>query len=173
LFTFGDARFFGSAVPILAPGLPRTPPVVPGAPGARGKVVVLGSGMDRTRPALQRALLDYLERMAGAAGREIVVSTGTHHNKYTKSGNISDHWSGNAADLGMIANHGTNDGPVGDLLATVCLTTGGVDPATAVSRAQSGGLYSIRPPGLRVQCIWKTNEGGNHHDHVHVGVVSR
>ena len=23
--------------------------------------------------------------------------------------------------------------------------------------------------GLRIQCIWKTDEGGNHHNHLHVG----
>lgn len=55
----------------------------------------------------------------------------------------------------------------------MCLTTGGVDPATAASRARSGGLFTIYPSGLRVQCIWKTNQGGNHHNHVHVGVAPR
>jgi len=129
--------------------------------------------MDPARPALQPVLVDYLERMASAAGREIVVSTGTRHSMLTTSGRVSDHWSGNAADLGMVANHGTNDGPVGDLLMTVCLTVGGVDPATAATRARGGGLFSIYPSGLRVQCIWKTNAGGNHHNHVHVGVAAR
>jgi len=125
--------------------------------------------MNPSRPSLQSALVNYLELMAGAAGREIVVSTGTNHSKYTNAGppHVSAHWSGNAADLGMSANHGTNDGPVGDLLMTACLRVGGVDPATAADRARVGGLYTIRP-GL--QCIWKTNEGGNHHNHVHVGV---
>jgi hypothetical protein len=142
VFTFGDAQFRGSPAPVMPPA----PLPAPVPPGARGKVTVLLGGMDPGRPALQSALVDYLERMAGAAGREIVVSTGTRHSRLTTSGRVSDHWSGNAADLGMVANRGTNDGPVGDLLMTVCLTVGGVDPATAASRAQTPGSS----PSLRV-----------------------
>jgi hypothetical protein len=70
----------------------------------------------------------------------------------------------------MTANHGTNDGPVGDLLMTVCQTLGGVDPQTAAARARTGGLYNLIAGGLRIQCIWKTLSGGDHHNHVHVGV---
>ena len=35
--------------------------------------------------------------------------------------------------------------------------------------AQRGGLYTLEHDGLRVQCIWKTDEGGNHHNDVHAG----
>jgi hypothetical protein len=166
VFTFGDAVFAGSPVQRLP-----TPVLAP--PGTPGNVTVLRGGMDPARPALQPPLVDYLRRMAAAAGREIVVSTGTKHARLAEGGRVSDHWTGNAADLGMKANRGTDDGPVGDLLMTTCLTVGGVDPATAASRAATGGLFTIYPPGLRVQCIWKTYAGGNHHDHVHVGVASR
>jgi hypothetical protein len=69
VFTFGDAQFRGSPAPVVPPA----PLPAPVPPGARGKVTVLRGGMDPGRPALQPALVDYLERMAGAAGREIVV----------------------------------------------------------------------------------------------------
>jgi len=41
------------------------------------------------------------------------------------------------------------------------------DKATA--QARGGGLFTLTHQGLRIQCIWKTNEGGDHHNHVHVG----
>jgi hypothetical protein len=40
----------------------------------------------------------------------------------------------------------------------------------AKAHAASGGLFNSEHRGLRVQCIWKTDIGGNHHNHVHVGV---
>jgi hypothetical protein len=49
------------------------------------------------------------------------------------------------------------------------LIAAGVAPDQAVSDAERGGLYTLEHDGLRIQCIWKTYEGGNHHNHVHVG----
>jgi len=34
----------------------------------------------------------------------------------------------------------------------------------------AGGLFNFTHGNQRIQCIWKTDQGGNHHDHVHVGV---
>jgi hypothetical protein len=30
-------------------------------------------------------------------------------------------------------------------------------------------MYTLTHDQLRIQCIWKTNQGGNDHNHVHVG----
>ena len=59
--------------------------------------------------------------------------------------------------------------PVGDRLMTACLIAGGLAPEQAADFARSGGLYTLEHDALRIQCIWKTDEGGNHHDHLHAG----
>ncbi|MEA2497569.1 MAG: hypothetical protein QOJ29_5480, partial [Thermoleophilaceae bacterium] len=81
-----------------------------------------------------------------------------------------DHWDGHAADLGMAINGGTDGGSVGDALMTACLEVAGEPAERAAQEARRGGLYTLRRGVLRIQCIWKTYAGGNHHDHVHVGV---
>ena len=88
----------------------------------------------------------------------------------TANGNVSDHASGNALDFGMAANGGTNDGPVGDRIASAALVVAGWTEPRAAAWTRHGGLVDIHVAGIRIQIIWKTDEGGNHHDHVHVGV---
>jgi len=110
-----------------------------------------------------------LARVASIYGKPLVVTTGTNHSYYTVNGTVSDHASGHAADIGMAANGGTNDGLVGDQIMTACLIAAGIDPNQAARDAQRGGLYTLEHDGLRIQCIWKTDEGGNHHDHDHIG----
>jgi len=137
--------------------------------GVPGKVTV-APGADRPGVGLQPILLQYVAAMAGLYGKPIVISTGTNHSQYTVDGNVSDHWDGHGADLGMAANGGSDDGPVGDKLATACLILAGEPPAKAAADASAGGLFTLVHNGLRIQCICKTDEGGNHHNHVHVGV---
>jgi hypothetical protein len=86
IFTFGDAQFRGPAAAELPP-VPTPAPMPSGA----GNVTVSSSGMDPARPTLGPVLVDYLERMASAASREIVVSTGTRHSRLATSGRVSDH----------------------------------------------------------------------------------
>jgi hypothetical protein len=108
----------------------------------------------------------YVELVAGIYGKPLIVSCGTNHKKYASSGLISDHSTGHAVDLGMVLNRGTNDGPVGDAIATAALMAAGWPQAKAVRSAQAGGLFTIVHAGLRIQVIWKAPD---HHDHVHVG----
>lgn len=119
-----------------------------------------------------------LGRVAGIYGRPIIVTTGTNHNQYTTSGNISDHWSGNAADIGAAANNFPitglgRPGGNGDKIAAAGMIAAGVSPARAAVQALAGGLCNIVHGGLRWQVIWKTNSpslGGDHTNHVHIGV---
>ena len=50
----------------------------------------------------------------------------------------------------------------------------GIDPARARAWALAGGLRNVvfvfRGQRVRLQVIWKTSAGGNHHDHVHGGI---
>ena len=87
-------------------------------------------------------------------------------------GRVSDHADGHAAGLGMAANGGADDSPVGDRMMAACLVAAGMSSEDAAELARSGGLYTLEHGGLRVQCIWRTNAGGNHHDHVHAGARS-
>jgi hypothetical protein len=98
-----------------------------------------------------------------------VVTTGTNHSRYTIDGRVSDHADGHAADLGMTANGGSDDSPVGERIMTACLIAAGEPADRATGDAVRGGLYTLEHRGLPVQCIWKTDQGGKHHNHVHVG----
>ena len=70
----------------------------------------------------------------------------------------------------MAANGGTDDGPVGDVIMAAALIEAGFTKADAKAKAAGGGLFNAQHEGMRIQCIWKTNVGGNHHNHVHIGV---
>jgi hypothetical protein len=137
--------------------------------GALGKVVVAPGANLAGRP-ITKMTLDYVARMAALLGKPIVITTGTNHSQFTVDGKVSDHFSGHAADIGMVANGGTDDSPVGDAIMTVALRLAGVGAADARAKAHAGGLFTFTHGALRIQCIWKANEGGNHHNHVHVGV---
>jgi peptidoglycan hydrolase-like protein with peptidoglycan-binding domain len=134
-----------------------------------GKVMIAPSANAPGRP-IQPLTLDYVTRMAALIKRPITITTGTNHDKFTVNGNISDHFSGHAVDIGMAANGGSDDSPVGDRIMEAALRLAGVPAGTAGPQARGGGLFTFTHAGMRIQCIWKTNEGGNHHNHVHVGV---
>lgn len=144
--------------------------VVDVAPVALEGEVIIAPGANLAGKPIQELTFNYLKRMAGMLGKPITVTTGTNHDKFTVNGNVSDHFSGHAADLGMVANGGTNDGPVGDRLMNIALLVGGLSAADATAKSGSGGLFTFTHENQRIQCIWKTDEGGNHHNHVHVGV---
>jgi hypothetical protein len=137
------------------------------AAAATSGAVEIAPGANRSAVPLQFVLLDYVGRMAGLTGQRIVVTTGSNHSKYTVDGNVSDHWSGNAADLGNEANGGVQGN---DRNFYACLVLGGVPTDRAARLVASGGLITLYYQGLRIQCIWKTLEGGDHYTHVHVGV---
>jgi hypothetical protein len=121
---------------------------------------------------LSPTLTEFIGHMATFYDGELVVTTGTNHDQYTTTGNVSDHYTGNGADFGMVLNHGTNDGPVGDAIAASAFLAAGLPRDIAISRARAGGAQTIVSNGLRIQIIWKSDVGGNHHNHVHVGVGS-
>ncbi|MGH2945813.1 MAG: lytic murein transglycosylase [Solirubrobacteraceae bacterium] len=113
--------------------------------------------------------LAFVARVAGIYGEPLIVTTGTNHSYYTVDGSVSDHSTGHAVDIGMAANGGTDDGSVGDAIATAALIAAGDPRAQAAREAGAGGLFNREHNGLRIQVIWKTYEGGNHHNHVHIG----
>jgi hypothetical protein len=127
--------------------------------------VVIAPGANKPGQPISEETLDFVKRMSVRCRRKIVITTGTNHSKFTSSGSISDHFTGHAVDLGMIGNGGTNDGPVGDALMAAALVLAGLSPQAAKAQAKAGGLITRHHKGMRIQCIWKTDD---HHDHVHV-----
>ena len=131
-----------------------------------GRVIVAPDANLPGKP-IQPMTLKYVERMAALLQRPITITTGTNHRQFTAGGNVSDHFTGHAADIGMAANGGTNDGPVGDRIMEAALVLAGVPTAKARAEARKGGQFDNTRDDMRIQCIWKAPD---HHDHVHVGV---
>lgn len=90
----------------------------------------------------------------------------------TKSGFTSDHYEGNqiayAADFGLNTTFNGNADSATNFAIKVARNAGG-----NVSSWQPyvGNSFKIQTTdGYRIQIIWQSNVGGNHYDHVHVGV---
>lgn len=145
-------------------------PVVHPEEVLQGGKVIVAPGANLPGQSIEPMTLEYVARMAAFIGKPITITTGTNHSKMSASGKVSDHFSGHAADIGMFANGGADDSPVGDKIMEAALLQAGVAANVAPGQAKGGGLFTFTHGGQRIQCIWKTNEGGNHHNHVHVGV---
>jgi hypothetical protein len=131
----------------------------------RGKVSV-ASGANRPGVSIQPAVFSFLQGL----GRPITITTGTNHDQHVKdSTNVSDHWDGHAADIGGFS--GTGPGhidPKLTRLGQLALIRAGMKPSLA--RKQKGGAFTLTWHGHRVQIIFNSNIGGNHYNHLHVGV---
>jgi hypothetical protein len=137
--------------------------------GQRGKAIV-APGADRAGVPTSKVVRDFVGLVAGSVGHPITITTGSNHSQMTTSGNVSDHWTGRAADIGVPV-----DSQQGDMIAGRALLLAGVPREQARKMAQQGGLFTLTPrsgplAGRRVQVIWKTYEGGDHHNHVHIGI---
>jgi Putative peptidoglycan binding domain len=132
--------------------------------------VIIAPGANRPGRPIQPMTLEYVERMAALLHKPITITTGTNYSELTVDDNVSDHFSGHAADIGMASNGGAEDSPVGDRIMEAALVLAGVPAATAHAEARAGGLFTNTHDNMRIQCIWKTANGGNYHNHVHVGV---
>jgi hypothetical protein len=110
-------------------------------------------------------------KVAGYYGHTITVCTGTNHDRLSSSSNVSDHWAGNGIDICSSANDfPASGGGKGDLIAAAAFRVAGQSERQALASGRRGGLVNVTHGGFRFQIIWKTTDGGNHYDHVHVGV---
>ncbi|MDA0167167.1 3D domain-containing protein [Solirubrobacter ginsenosidimutans] len=135
-------------------------------PGTLGRVTIAPLANAVGKP-IRPELLRFIAGVAGIAGRDLIITTGTNHSELTSSGNVSDHVVGLAGDFGSLANHFPLDGGFGTKLAAAGLRAAGVDAETAWRLAAAGGGHNVCHDGWRVQVIWRT---GDHHDHVHIGL---
>ena len=144
----------------------QTAEVTGGVPGmnppnvAPGKAV-LAPGADRAGTPTSGRVLNFVGQVAGILGeKHLTIGTGTSHNKYTTSGNVSNHWGGNAADVPLSGSALTRAG-------RAALIAAGMSPKKA--RKAKGGIYNLG--GWEI--IFNTQEGGNHFNHLHVGWQGR
>ena len=90
----------------------------------------------------------------------------------TKSGSMSDHFVGNkiayGADFGLSSTFKNDKNAATNFALAVARTTGAKVPSWDPFIGKH--FYYFTPDGFRVQVIWLSNVGGNHYDHVHVGV---
>lgn len=133
--------------------------------GATG-TAVLAAGADRPGVPTKRHVIRFVELMAGALGKTIYMTTGSQHSRLTTSGNVSDHWSGNAVDLGSVANHFAIGGRGGDAIARAAAEVLGLTLKDVTGNWNWHG-WTYRGTVYRVQVGWKVP---GHYDHVHIGV---
>lgn len=141
------------------------------ATSGAGRALVIDPGANRAGVPLTLQFTTFAARIAALLPRPLVLTTGTNHSELTSTGNISDHWTGNAGDFASSRN-GFPDtgGGYGDQIAATALVVAGASQADAARMAAAGGAFTLTNAGLRVQVIWKSLIGGNHYNHVHVGI---
>jgi hypothetical protein len=64
----------------------------------------------------------------------------------------------------------TTRGAYGDAIADAVFLATDEPAAAARPKAREGSLHVIERRGLHTQITWKIYEGGNHFDHVNIGV---
>lgn len=128
--------------------------------GARGNVTV-APGANRPGVNLAPITRRAVSLIAGRLGSPLTIGTGTNHSQMTVNGNVSDHWDGHGADIPATGRKLIQAGQA-------ALVTFGMSPKEA--RRARGGLYNLDWHGRRVQVIFNTHEGGDHTNHLHVGV---
>jgi len=91
----------------------------------------------------------------------------------TKSGYMSDHYEGKksayAADFGLNTTFNGRVESATDFAIKVARNCGA--NVTSWKPYEGRDFKYNTPDGFRVQIIWLSNVGGNHYDHVHVGVA--
>lgn len=130
--------------------------------------VKVASGANRAGVPLRPIVKRLVGQIAGQAGRTLTITTGTNHKQMTTSGNVSDHWDGHGADIAFGNGGNGKIDPRLTRLGQAALIAAGVPPAKA--RKMKGGAYTVNWHGHRVQIIFNSFTGGDHYNHLHVGV---
>ena len=115
-------------------------------------------GADRAGVTTKQAVIDFVAKIGERYGKQLQIGTGTNHHQYVLGTHRqSQHWTGDAADIPM-------SGTALTRLGQDALIAAGMDPAEA--RKQHGGAFNVG--GYNI--LFNTNIGGNHYNHLHVGV---
>lgn len=117
---------------------------------------------------IKKDMMKFLERIAGETSEQIVVSSGKRNDPG------SNHHSGNAADIDTSgdARSSKSAGNKGDNIAIAVMVVCGMSRAEARKKLVSSLTNfseNLTWEGYSVEMGWRTLEGGNHFNHVHVG----
>lgn len=135
-------------------------PAAPPAPAADvAKWVKVPAPRGSSSRPHQQPILRFVGTLARDFGKPLTVWDNTTHSKHTVNGRVSAHYSGNAADIPA-------RGAQLRRLGYIALVRAGMSPAAARKAQRTGGLFNVGG----YQIIFATNIGGNHHDHLHVGI---
>jgi len=118
----------------------------------------LNTGPEGKRYAGTEARIIPLSQRAHALG--LKTTSGKRGTVNTASGGVSDHYSGNKS---ATARDWSGPPQKMDRLARSIAKDLGV-------KDFKGGVLNVNRGGYRYQLLWKTNVGGNHFDHVHLGI---
>jgi hypothetical protein len=105
--------------------------------------------------------MNYAMQLQQLAG--ITPSSQKRSRQRTASGGVSDHWQGSANSYAMDLPGTPGDGRTDQAAQRIVEALGG-------GKNWGGGNFVTTQNGYRFQVIWKSNVGGNHYDHIHVGV---
>jgi hypothetical protein len=139
------------------PGFQGVPPVggLPVGGSLRGGRVVVDPNADRAGVRTKPYVIDFVKQVSAVARTPVRIGTGTRHSRLTSSGNVSQHWIGEGADIPATGRRLTR-------LGQAALIAAGMPEREA--RKASGGIYNVGGK----QIIF--HDGGDHEDHLHVGV---
>jgi len=144
------------------PSVVDQPTVTPtaGNPAADGwqKYVNLADNANRAGVSINPGVLQYVGQIGEGLGHALTIGTGTNHNQFVVGTNReSAHWTGNAADIPASGDQLTR-------LGQEALIAAGMPRKQALK--QRGGLFNING----YQVIFNSRIGGNHYNHLHVGL---
>lgn len=131
------------------------------AGGGKMGTVTVAPGADRPGVPTIPAVKMFVQRLSGILGTSLTIGTGSNHTEMTTDGNVSDHWTGHAADVPLSGAALTKAGQTALIMA-------GMPSAQALQ--QRGGLFNLNVGGHRVQIIFNSMQGGNHFNHLHIGI---
>jgi hypothetical protein len=159
-----------SALPVAGPQVadiagtptPRKPRGAGPVPGAGG--VPRGAGIYTTPYGEWGGTAGPVQALQRLSG--LTVTSAKRERKYTKSGGVSDHYVGNRNAYANDLSFGSSSpNAKGDAAASkIVAALGG--PANWGKR---GGVFNTTINGIRFQVLYRTNVGGNHYNHIHVG----
>lgn len=102
--------------------------------------------------------------------RDVALATGLQvvsekrQRQSTKSGGVSDHWEGSKGSYAFDLSNGSKPTPQMDAAVTQMLRRLGV-------QYEGGPVVVTKTVGdYRIQILYRTQVGGNHNNHIHVGV---
>lgn len=166
-----NADLAGTPMPFA---LPVPPP--PGRTTTTARPVALPSDSTPHTPGVKLAAgggwggsLALANTMKGiGAANGLKVMSAKRERMHTSSGGVSDHWTGSKSSYAYDLSNGSNPTPQMD--ATALQIANALGAGAQWRKQGSAGVLNVTKGGYRYQMLYRTKVGGNHFNHVHIGV---